>query len=379
MRFLDEFRDPDIAGRLVAEIRRTATRRWTLMEVCGGQTHSMLRHGIGGELEDVVEMIHGPGCPVCVTRPDAIDWLAELSHTPGVLVTSFGDMLRVPGNRHSLLQARATGGNVRPVYSPLDAVRIAQQNPQLEVVFFAVGFETTVPATALAACQADHLGLNNFSLLVEHVRVLPAMEWLAAASDCRVNGFLAAGHVCTVTGHADYHAFARRYSLPVAVTGFEPVDLLWGMLHCIRQLEAGRAEVFNGYARVAKADGNPAARELVQRIYEVVDREWRGLGNVPHGGFDFRKPFQKFCARRRFASRLLEASPVATNTGLPLLRSERCRAGEVLAGRIKPTACPEFAKGCRPETPLGAPMVSDEGACAAYFRYTPGPAPTHLA
>jgi len=370
MRFLNEFRDPGLATRLIRDIRRMATRRWTLMEVCGGQTHSLLRHGVDAELNDVIEMIHGPGCPVCVTRSDAIDWLAQLCQLPPVLVTSFGDMLRVPGDRDCLLDARAGGGQVRAVYSPLDAVRIAQETPDLQVVFFAVGFETTAPATALAALQAERLGLENFSLLVEHVRVLPAMEMLAAATDCRVDGFLAAGHVCTVTGFEAYADFASRFRRPTVVTGFEPVDLLWGILHCVRQLEAGQSEVVNAYTRAVQITGNRAARDLLDRVYEVVDKEWRGLGTVPGGGLGLREPYRRFCARRRFTQTLLPSAVPPVATELPIHRPNRCRAGDVLVGRLKPTACPEFATACRPESPLGAPMVSDEGACAAYFRYS---------
>lgn len=369
MRFLDEFRDPDLALRLVAEIRRTATRRWTLMEVCGGQTHSLLRHGIDAELEDQVELIHGPGCPVCVTRSEAIDQAIRLSRLPDVILTSFGDMLRVPGSSGSLLEARAAGGNVRAVYSPLDAVRIAREQPDRQVVFFAVGFETTAPATALAVCQAEQLGLDNFSLLVEHVRVLPAMERLAAAPDCRVDGFLAAGHVCTVTGFAAYDQFAATSGMPVAITGFEPVDLLIGIAHCIRELEAGGCRVINGYERVVRVAGNPAAIGLVERVYRVVDRDWRGLGLIPDGGFGLRDEYERFSADRRFADRLFEPPATVMSPALPLVAPSRCRAGDVLVGRIKPTQCDAFGRGCTPETPLGAPMVSDEGACAAYHRY----------
>lgn len=369
MRFLDEFRDPDLALRLVAEIRRTATRRWTLMEVCGGQTHSLLRHGIDAELADRVELIHGPGCPVCVTRPEAIDQAIRLSRLPEVILTSFGDMLRVPGHGGSLLEARAAGGNVRAVYSPLDAVRIAREQPDRQVVFFAVGFETTAPATALAVCQAARLGLDNFSLLVEHVRVLPAMEQLAAAPDCRVDGFLAAGHVCTVTGFEAYGRFAETFGMPVAITGFEPVDLLLGIAHCVRELEAGRSRVINGYERVARVAGNPAAIDLVEQVYRIVDREWRGLGRIPDGGFGLREEYQRFAAELRFADRLSTLASTIGKPALPLVAPSRCRAGDVLVGRIKPTQCEAFGSGCTPETPLGAPMVSDEGACAAYHRY----------
>lgn len=366
MRYLDEFRDPELARRLLDEIRRRVTRPRVLMEVCGGQTHSLLRYGIETELQDVVELIHGPGCPVCVTPAEAIDFALELAQQPEVVVTSFGDMLRVPGSSRSLADVRGAGGNVRIVYSPLDAVELAKNDPNRHVVFFAVGFETTAPATALALLQAAQLGLDNFSLLAAHVRVLPAMESLMAVEDCRVEGFLAAGHVCTVTGFEEYDDFVRRHRTPVAVTGFEPVDLLDGILDCVTQLESGRAEATNCYARSVQRTGNPASQDVVRQVYEIADTPWRGLGVIPAGGYQIRAEFQMFDAAHRFTAQRDQCR--TTCCGEESLSSE-CHSGAVLSGQIKPIECPAFGTRCTPDAPLGAPMVSSEGACAAYFRY----------
>ncbi len=361
MKYLDEYRDPQAAQKLLAEIRRRATRPWTLMEVCGGQTHSLLRHGIEAELAGTVELIHGPGCPVCVTPLEPIDFAQQLALRGNVTLASFGDMLRVPGNRRSLLDVKALGGRVRIVYSPLDAVEFAKRHPDQEVVFFAVGFETTAPATALAVQLAARQGVENFSLLVAHVRVQPAMEALVQAPDHRVQGFLAAGHVCTVMGYESYEPFVEKYKLPVVVAGFEPLDLLEAILTCVRQLEAGEARVANQYGRSVRRAGNLAAQDLVREVYEVCDRPWRGLGVIPQGGLRLRDQFRPFDARVRFADQKLR--------DLPIIESPECRSGEVLAGRIKPPACSAFGTTCTPESPLGAPMVSSEGACAAYFQY----------
>lgn len=358
MKYVAEYRDPETCRRLVTEIQQAATRRWTIMEVCGGQTHGLLRYGIDQELADVVDLIHGPGCPVCVTPLESIDLAIELATRPGVTVTSFGDMLRVPGSRNSLLQARAKGGHVKIVYSPLDAVELAAREPARQFVFFAVGFETTTPVTALAVHRAHKLGLQNFSLLVSHVRVQPAMEMLAASPDSRVQGFLAAGHVCTVAGYESYRDFVRRYRLPVVVTGFEPVDLLSGILECVQMLQRGEADVLNRYQRSVSLDGNLHAQQLVDEVYEICDRSWRGLGIVRRGGLALREAWSRYDALRRF--------PPAT---LPVIDSTQCRSGDVLTGRIKPTECEHFGTRCTPENPLGAPMVSAEGACAAYHRY----------
>lgn len=358
MKFVDEYRDPELCLRLVDEIRRNATRPRTIMEVCGGQTHGLLCHGIDEQLADVVRLIHGPGCPVCVTPVEEIDFAVSLAQREGITLVSFGDMLRVPGSRESLLHARAQGGDVRLVYSPLDAVELARRMPDRQIVFFAVGFETTTPATALAVQQADHLGLGNFSLLVAHVRVLPAMEAIMQDDDCTVEGFLAAGHVCTVEGFEDYRDFVRRYQVPVVVTGFEPVDLLTGILECVRQIESRDISVANCYERSVREAGNLHARRLVDDVYEACDRSWRGLGVIRGGGLQLRGRWRKYDAADRFHRHRL-----------PLIVSTRCRSGDVLTGRIKPTECEYFGTECTPASPLGAPMVSSEGACAAYERY----------
>lgn len=358
MKFVDEYRRPEHCERLICEIRRSVTRPWTLMEVCGGQTHGLLRYGIDNALDGVVRLIHGPGCPVCVTPLEAIDAAIELSRRLDVTVCSFGDMLRVPGSHKSLLDARADGGHVHVVYSPLDAVHFAEQNPDRQVVFFAVGFETTAPATALAVQQAAELELSNFSLLAAHVRVQPAMEMLAASEDCAVQGFLAAGHVCTVAGYESYERFVETYHLPVVVTGFEPVDLLMGIGECVRQLERGEARVVNCYSRSVVADGNERALAIMDDVYEICDLPWRGLGLVPSGGFRLRPTWARFDAEQRFGSFNMLPPEVT-----------ECLSGDVLTGRIKPTTCPHFGVRCTPESPLGAPMVSTEGACAAYYRY----------
>lgn len=328
------------------------------MEVCGGQTHGLLRHGIDQALEKKVHLIHGPGCPVCVTPLESIDFAIELAERPDIMLTSFGDMLRVPGSRTSLLRARAAGAQVRIVYSPLDAVQMAVTNRDRQVVFFAVGFETTAPATALAVQQANRLALRNFSLLAAHVRVLPVMEMLAASDSNLVQGFLAAGHVCTVTGSNCYEAFANRHQIPVVVTGFEPVDLLLGILECVRQLERGEARVRNCYPRSVHAAGNLQAMAAIDDVFEPCDRPWRGIGVVPLGGFRLRTQWARFDASERFP-----------RTVQPARESPDCRAGDVLMGRIKPTECDCFGTTCTPENPLGAPMVSAEGACAAYYRF----------
>lgn len=358
MKYLDEYRDPQAAQLLLNEIRRITTRHWTLMEVCGGQTHSLLRHGIAAELDGTVELIHGPGCPVCVTDQTAIDFACQLAQREDIVLTSFGDMLRVPGSHGSLLDAQTAGAQIRIVYSPSDAVELARKHPETEFVFFAVGFETTAPATALAVKQAARYQLENFSLIVSHVRVQPAMETLVQAPDNRVQAFLAAGHVCTVMGYESYESFVNRYQLPVVVTGFEPLDLLDGILTCVKQLEANEAMLENRYARTVQAAGNRAAQDLVQEIYQVCDRAWRGFGTIPKGGLELRPEWQQFDALLRF-----------NEPEIPVIKRDECQSFEVLTGQIKPPECPHFGTRCTPESPLGAPMVSSEGACAAYYRY----------
>lgn len=353
-----DYRDPATVRRLVAAIAGTVTRPWTLMEICGGQTHAILRAGIDRLLPPEVTLVHGPGCPVCVTPVGIIDQAIALAGRPDVTLCSFGDMLRVPGSGSDLLGARAVGGDVRVVYSPLDAVAIAGREPGREVVFFAVGFETTAPAAAAAVRQAQALGLPNFSLLCAQVRVPPAMAAILAAPDCRIQGFLAAGHVCTVMGLAEYAPLVTRYGAPIVVTGFEPVDILTGVLHCLRQLESGQAQLGNAYARAVHPQGNPAAQALVGGVFEFVARRWRGLGELPESGLGLRPGYATFDAVGRFG--LVDT---------PTPDSGECLAGEVLQGRLRPDRCPAFGSRCTPQRPLGAPMVSSEGACAAYYRY----------
>jgi hydrogenase expression/formation protein HypD len=357
MRYLNEYRDPDLARALVRRILETATRRWTLMEVCGGQTHTIVRQGLDELLEPAVEMIHGPGCPVCVTPLEQIDKALALAARPDVLFTSFGDMLRVPGSECDLHQIRARGGDVRVVYSPLDALELARRHPEREVVFFAVGFETTAPANAMAVWRARELGIANFSILVSHVTVPPAMLAILADPDNRVQGFLAAGHVCAVMGWTEYEPIAAAHRVPIVVTGFEPLDLLEGMWLAIRQLEEGRHEVENQYVRSVRRDGTPPARHLVEQVFELTDRKWRGIGEIPQSGLRLRQEFAAYDAERRFTLGSIQVDEPAA-----------CRAGDVLRGRIKPSACAAFGVECTPVTPLGAPMVSTEGACSAYYQ-----------
>jgi hydrogenase expression/formation protein HypD len=358
MKFVDEYRDAAPTRKLAAAIARRATRPWTIMEICGGQTHSIVKFGLDELLPPTITLVHGPGCPVCVTPVELIDAAVKLATRPGTTVCSFGDMLRVPGTGADLLTARARGGDVRMVYSPLDAVSLAAQQPERELVFFAVGFETTAPANAMAVVQARRLGLRNFSLLVSHVLVPPAIEAILSAPDNRVQGFLAAGHVCTVMGTAEYGPLAARFRVPIVVTGFEPVDILQGVLACVEQLESGRAEVANAYARAVRPEGNLHAQHLMQEVFSVVDRNWRGIGRIPASGFALQPEFAGFDAARRFG--------VASDT--PPETSE-CISGLIMRGVKKPQECPAFGVRCTPENPVGAPMVSSEGACAAYYRY----------
>jgi hydrogenase expression/formation protein HypD len=375
MKFVNEFRDATALRRGLERLTRRVTRRWVIMDVCGGQTHSLLRHGIEAALEGVIELIHGPGCPVCVTPAETIDAAVELAKEENITLASFGDMLAVPGNVSSLLQARAAGGDIRAVYSPLDAVTLARRNPRRKVVFLAVGFETTIPATALAVLQARQWGLTNFRVLAHHVRVEPAMRAVLATAGNRVQGFLAAGHVCTVTGFQHYAAFVAEYQTPVVVTGFEPLDLLAGLDRCIELLERETPAVENCYARCVRPAGNETAQRLIDTVFEVADVPWRGLGRISAGGWKLRDEFRQFDAAewlddQFFNGRRVPAGQSGSRSDAAMSSVERCRSGDVLSGRLKPTACPHFGVACRPESPLGAPMVSSEGACAAYYRYT---------
>ena len=358
MKYLDEYRDADLAQKLAHEIHRITTKAWTIMEVCGGQTHAIVKFGIDELLPKQIELIHGPGCPVCVTPLEIIDKALEIAARPNVIFTSFGDMLRVPGSTTDLLSVKAKGGDVRIVYSPLDAVKIAEENPAKEVVFFGVGFETTAPATAMAVFQASQKGLKNFSMLISHVLVPPAIEALMSSPNCRVQGFLAAGHVCTVMGFEEYFPLAKKYHVPIVVTGFEPLDILQGILMTVQQLESDRAEVENQYVRSVRREGNHPAQELIHKIFEVVPRKWRGVGEIPQSGLGLAGPYAAFDAEKKF--------------GLADHRVEEpadCMSGLVLQGLKKPHECPAFGTKCTPEHPLGATMVSSEGACAAYYRY----------
>jgi hydrogenase expression/formation protein HypD len=358
MKFIDEYRDGAAAGRLVAAIERTVTRPWTIMEVCGGQTHTIVKYGIDAVLPPQVELVHGPGCPVCVTSLEMIDRAHAIAVRPEVIFCSFGDMLRVPGSRGDLLQLKSRGSDVRIVYSPLDAVNLAAAHPDRQVVFFAIGFETTAPPNAMAVWLARKRGLGNFSLLVSHVLVPPMITAILQAPGNRVQAFLGPGHVCTVMGYSEYEPIARRYRVPIVITGFEPIDLLEGVLRTVQQLEAGRSEVENPYARAVRPGGNPRSRQLLEDVFEVCDRKWRGVGLIPKSGFKLRYEYRAHDAERRF-----EVDAIETQ------ESTVCISGQVLKGLKKPHECPAFGKQCTPQTPLGATMVSAEGACAAYYLY----------
>jgi len=358
VKYIDEYRDRVGAERFASAIARVTTRPWTIMEVCGGQTHAIVKFGIDELLPKEITLVHGPGCPVCVTPLELIDKAIEIATRPGVIFCSFGDMLRVPGSETDLLTVKANSGDVRIVYSPLDAVRIARDNPSREVVFFAVGFETTAPANAMAVFQADKQGLRNFSLLVSHVLVPPAMEAILASPRNCVQGFLAAGHVCTVMGFTEYGPIAEKYRVPIIVTGFEPLDILQGLYMCVQQLEQGRAEVENQYTRSVRREGNEAAQRLIREVFRVIPRKWRGVGQIPRSGFALSEKFADYDAERRFG--------VADYTAE---ESSECISGLILQGVKKPHECLAFGTRCTPEHPLGATMVSSEGACAAYYRY----------
>jgi len=358
MKYVDEYRGPEGVRRLVERIRKRTTRPWNLMEVCGGQTNAILRFGLDSLLPESIRLIHGPGCPVCVTPIEMIDRAVAIAGRPGVIFCSFGDMLRVPGSSKDLLAAKSEGGDVRIVYSPMDAVALAQRHPDRQVVFFAIGFETTAPANAMAVVQAARLGLENFSVLVSHVLVPPALRAVLDAPECVVHGFLATGHVCAVMGIEEYHPIAERYRVPIVVTGFEPIDILQGVAMCVDQLEEGRAEVEIQYTRCVRPEGNPAALAQIREVFEPVTRKWRGIGPIDQSGWDLRPAYRAFDAARRFGVEGLHAAEPA-----------ECIAGAVLQGHKRPHECPMFGTICTPESPLGAPMVSAEGACAAYYRY----------
>jgi hydrogenase expression/formation protein HypD len=358
MKYLDEYRDGELAQKIAREVHRVTTRPWNIMEVCGGQTHAIVKFGIDELLPKQLTLIHGPGCPVCVTPLEIIDKALDIAARSNVTFASFGDMLRVPGSTTDLLSVKARGGDVRIVYSPLDAVKLAEQNPAREVVFFGVGFETTAPATAMAVFQAAQKGLKNFSMLISHVLVPPAMEALLSSPNCRVQGFLAAGHVCTVMGFEEYFPVAAKYHVPIVVTGFEPLDILQGVLMVVQQLESGRAEVENQYVRSVRREGNQPAQKLIREVFRVIPRKWRGVGEIPRSGLGLSGSYTAFDAEQKFgvAERRVE-------------EPSECISGLVLQGLKKPHECSAFGVKCTPEHPLGATMVSNEGACAAYYRY----------
>jgi hydrogenase expression/formation protein HypD len=358
MKYIDEYRSADAAKKLADEIRKITTRSWVIMEICGGQTHSIVKYGIDQLLPAEITLVHGPGCPVCVTPIETIDIACELARRADVILCSFGDMLRVPGSRTDLLKVKALGGDVRIVYSPLDAVKVAGENPDKQVVFFAVGFETTAPANAMAVYRAAQENVTNFTELVSQVTVPAAVTAIFGSSENHVQGLLAAGHVCAVTGFSEYEPIARKYRVPIVVTGFEPTDLLHGILMCVQQLEEGRFEVENQYARSVNRLGNRPAQEIMDEVYEASDRNWRGIGVIPDSGLRLREKYARFDAERKFAI-----------TCEPGLEAQECLSGKILRGVSKPTDCPAFGNRCTPESPLGATMVSSEGACAAYYRY----------
>jgi hydrogenase expression/formation protein HypD len=358
MKYIDEYRNEAVAGKLLKELRRIVTRSWVLMEVCGGQTHTIVKYGIDRLLPEEIELVHGPGCPVCVTSLEMIDKAHAIAQRPEVIFCSFGDMLRVPGSSVDLLVLKSRGADVRVVYSPIDSLKIARANPGKKIVFFAIGFETTAPGNAMAVWQAQKQGITNFSVLVSHVLVPPAMASILHSPLNRVQGFLGPGHVCTVMGYKEYEPIAERYHVPIVVTGFEPLDILEGVLMTVRQLEAGSAEVQNEYPRVVKREGNRVAQDLVNSVFEVCDRKWRGVGSIPKSGYKLRDEF-----REHDAERLFEVTEIDTE------EPSVCISGLVLRGVKKPHDCPAFGKECTPHHPLGATMVSAEGACAAYYAY----------
>ena len=359
MKFVDEYRDISIVQKYAQAIREITTQSWRIMEICGGQTHSIMKYGLDQLLPPEIYLIHGPGCPVCVTDIEKIDLAGAIASLPNVILCSFGDMLRVPGSKEDLLSIKARGGDIRIVYSPLDCLKIAQDNPDQEVVFFAVGFETTAPTTAMTVYQASQRKLNNFSLLVSHVLVPPAMEAILSSPACQIQGFLAAGHVCTVMGYHQYEPISSKYKIPIIVTGFEPIDILQGIYLCIQQLEKGMYQVENQYNRCVKEEGNQTAQNLINNIFQTTDYHWRGIGKIANSGFKLKESYLKFDAEEKFSHIQITSS----------MNNKNCISGEILQGIKKPPQCEHFGNSCTPETPLGAPMVSSEGACAAYYRF----------
>lgn len=359
MKFVDEYRDINVVQKYAQAIKEITTQSWQIMEICGGQTHSIMKYGLEQLLPPEISLIHGPGCPVCVTDIKKIDLAGAIASLPHVILCSFGDMLRVPGSKEDLLSIKARGGDIRIVYSPLDCLKIAQDNQEKEVVFFAVGFETTAPTTAMTVYQAWQRKLNNFSLLVSHVLVPPAMEVILSSPACQIQGFLAAGHVCTVMGYHQYEPISSRYKIPIVVTGFEPIDILQGIYLCVRQLEKGTYQVENQYNRCVKKEGNKTAQDLINEIFQTTDYYWRGIGKIADSGLKLRESYVAFDAEQKFSDIKIKS----------LSHQTSCISGEILQGIKKPPQCQHFGKSCTPETPLGAPMVSSEGACTAYYRY----------
>jgi len=359
MKYMSEYRDPELAKKYLEEIKSTVSRPWSIMEVCGGQTHSLVKNGIIEMLPDKVTMIHGPGCPVCVTPLNLIDKAVYLAAEKGVILCSFGDMLRVPGSQKNLLEAKAEGADVRVLYSPLEAVKIAEDNPDREVVFFAVGFETTAPANALSVVHAHRRGVKNYSILASHVLVPPAIKAVIDDEESKIDGFLAAGHVCTIMGNTEYHPLSAEYKVPIVVTGFEPLDVLQGILMVIRQLEQSKSEVENQYARIVREDGNPEAQKVINEVFEVRNQMWRGIGEIPESGYAVREKYVEFDATKKYNVTIEEAP-----------ENPDCISGQIMKGIKKPFECSQFSKTCKPTNPLGAPMVSSEGACAAYYHFS---------
>ncbi len=358
MKYLTEYRDPELALKVLEEIKKTVTKPWKIMEVCGGQTHSLVKNGILSVLPKEITMVHGPGCPVCVTPLHLIDKAIYLAEEKNVILCSFGDMIRVPGSSKSILEAKAQGADIRILYSPLEAVNIAKENLDKEVVFFAVGFETTAPANALSVIHAEKLGLKNYSILTSHVLVPPAIENVMEDVDSNIDGFLAAGHVCAIMGYWEYYPLVEKFEVPIVVTGFEPLDILQGILMTVKQLEEGRFEVENQYSRIVTEEGNETAQDVIAKVFEITDRVWRGMENIPMSGYQLKENYAAFDAMLKFDVNIEEAE-----------ENQACLAGDIMKGIIRPNQCPEFGKTCTPQFPIGAPMVSSEGACAAYYHF----------